>query len=250
MNFQDFRNISKAFESADIEAVAYFPKNLTASEAVLSDKEREEGVIVVDIADDSTQLTIWKNGFLAGTRALRHGGRNLTLQVAETWKIETYDAERVKEGYGSMHLQSEFGEELIPLVERHDKVNRHIKRQAFQEKFLEHCDGWMNTILKEVDNFVDDEKILYPHYVFTGGSAAIDGFLEFLQQRFKRDGRLGVTRAVEAANELKVDPSLTAALGMYRWLATHDQDQKRLLEPHSFFEKTMASARDWFLTYF
>ena len=85
MDFQSCRNIAKVFESLDIDVEGYFPKNLPLAEAVLSDAEKQEGVLVIDIADDATQLILWKNGSLAGVRTLPFGGHFLTQSIAQDW---------------------------------------------------------------------------------------------------------------------------------------------------------------------
>jgi len=250
MNYQDFKNIARAFETADIEVKGYWPKTLAVSEAVLTDEEKEVGVMLVDITDPGTRLILWKNGRLRASKTLPLGGRSLTRKIAETWSIEEHDAERVKERFAALTAVTEFGEELIPLVYRHGKGAHSIRRQEFHEKFLAFAGEWMEEILRGMDAFAQEEKTRYPHYVFTGGGTCLEGFLEFLQTRFARDARLGFSRRMEAPTELLVAPSLTGALGLFRWLATYAKDYDELLAPRGFFEKTISTARDWFCNYF
>ena len=250
MDFQDFKNISKAFEAAEIEVEGYFPKTLAVSEAVLTSEEKEKGVVLADIADDGVSLVLWKNGNLIDTRVLPLGSRTLTAQIAARWEIEPHDAEKVKEQFGSLNLDPQFGDELIPLIERNGKNAHQIHRQAFQEAFLEQAKQWLAGILSEIDSFAREKKAHHPHLVFTGGGTAGDGFLEFLQKQFSREARIGLTRKVEAPTGLLVDPSLAGAFGMVRWLAEADRQVHRLFAPTGLVEKTLATARDWFSAYF
>lgn len=250
MDFQDFKNISKAFESADITVRGFWPRMLTVSEAVLTEEEKEEGVILVDIADHITQVVVWKNGKLAQTRSLEQGGKLLTQGISRDWEIDFHDAQKAKEHFATLETGSQFGDELIPLVNRNGRSSFQIKRQEFQDKFLVHATEWLKSILNEVDAMAKDEKINYPHYVFTGGGVSFAGFLEFLQQRFGREARMGLSRKMEAPQEVLVDPSLIGALGMYRWLAGHAKDYENLLAPRGVFKKTLTSAKKWFYTYF
>jgi len=250
MNFQDFKNLSKAFDAAEIDVIAYFPKTLTVAEAVLTEIEKEEGAVIVDIANDVTQLIAWKNGTLAATKAIPFGGRQLTTLISDGWKIDITDSDRVKERFASMSPTADFGEELIPLVERNGKDNHQMRRQDFHRDFLIHAEKWVNPIIGEAKMFIDDQKMVYPNFIFTGGAAAIDGFLEFVLEKYEIEGRIGLPRLVQASQELLLDPSLPAGLGMLRWLAMNDRQQRRLIEPAGIVEKTWSSARDWFLTYF
>lgn len=250
MGFQNFRNIAKVFETLDLEVEGYFPKILPLSQVVLHDAEKQEGVLIVDIADDATQLVLWKNGLLAGIRTLPVGGHFLTRCLSEDWNIEERDAEKVKEKFGTLDAREQQSEELVPLVLRHEKVQQSISRKELLEKFFKHAHGWMTQILREADGFIDEQKIRHPHIVFTGGAVMIEGFLEWLQKEFSRDGKLGVSHLVDAPQEIVRDPSMAPALGMFRWVMTCERAQEALFTPRGLVAKTVAAARAWFTNYF
>lgn len=250
MDFQSFRNIAKVFESLDIEVEGYFPKNLPLSEAVLGDAEKQEGVMIIDIADDATQLILWKNGVLAGVRILPMGGHQLTKSLAQDWNIEDKDAEKVKEMFATLDAREWQSEELIPLVTRNEKVQQSISRKDFLEKFVKHAHAWMGKILGEADQFLQDEKVRYPHMIFTGGAVMVDGFLEWVQKEFSRDGKLGTARHIEAPQEIVRDPAMASALGMFRWVMTYEREQEALFTPRGLVAKSVASIRNWFSNYF
>ncbi len=250
MSFQEFKNISRAFEVAEIEIENYFPKTLTVSAAVLTEMEKEEGAAIVDVAQDHTHLILWKNGSMLGTRALPWGNQWLIGELAKGLEIEACDAAKLKERYGSLEGPASFGGELIPTVERNGKANHQMRRQEFQEKFLTQVKNWTEKILGEVECYSKEEGVLFPHFVFTGGGISMDGFLEYLHRQFSKDARIGTARKMEAPTELLVDPSMAGALGLFRWLSLNAQEQKRFFSPSGFLEKTFASARDWFSSYF
>ena len=250
MEYQAFRNIAKIFETLDLDVEGYFPKVLPLSEAVLGDAEKQEGCMILDIADDATQLVLWKNGLLAGVRTLPMGGHHLTQCLAKDWNIEERDAEKVKEKFATLDAREQQSEELVPLVTRNEKVQQSIPRKEFLEKFFKHAHGWMTKILASADDFMQDEKVRYPHILFTGGAVMTDGFLEWVQKEFSRDGKLGTARQVEAPQELVRDPAMAPALGMLRWIMTYRRAQEALFTPRGLIAKTTAAARAWFTNYF
>ena len=250
MNFQDFKNLASAFETAEVRVKGFYPKALPLSEGVLTESEKTDGAVIVDIADEDARLVLWKNGNMLDSKNVPLGGKFMTEQIAQGWNIDGTDAEKVKEQYASLISHPDFGEELIPLIERQGKGHHPIRRQEFQEKFFAQSKGWMKNLLAEVDAFVEEGKLRFPHYVFTGGGTRPDGFLEFLQAQFSREARIGLVRRLDAPNELLVDLSMTAALGMFRWMGNYERDQKRLTAPTGLLQKTMGSARDWFFAYF
>lgn len=250
MEFHEFRNISKAFESSDISVKGYWPRTLTVSEAVLSEEERSQGVVLVDIADHVTQVITWKDGYLKGVRSTENGGKKLSQAIAEKWGIDLHDAEKVKEHFGTLETHSDFGDELIPLVARGGKILRQIKRQEFQDSFLDLSSRWMADLLKDVDEMAASEKIIYPHFVVSGGGVRLSGFMEFLAQEFDREARIGMSKGVDGPQPMLVDPSLSAVYGLYRWLASDGHHYEKLTAPRGFMEKTLTSAKEWFCTYF
>ena len=250
MNFEDFKNISRAFEIAEINVKSYFPQTLTSSSAVLTDQEKEEGALLLDMTEDAVFLVLWKEGLLKATRVLEAGGRRLSEAIAAKWGIGLADARKVKQQYGSFETETNFREELIPLVERNDKGACSIHRQEFQENFLEFGRAWLGEVLTQAEAFAQEEKVFHPHYVFTGEGVLTNGFLEFLQAKFSKSGRIGLLRRLELSSELATNPSLASPAGLFRWLADFEEDQRQLLAPRGFFEKTFVSARDWFAAYF
>lgn len=250
MNFEDFKNISRAFEFAEIHVKGYFPETLTASSAVLTEQEKEEGALLLDLTEDTLHLVLWKGGLLSASRVADAAGRCLSSDIASKWKIEMGDARKVKDQYGSFETENNFKEELIPLVERGEKGAYSIHRQEFQENFLEFGKGWLGEVLAQAQAFTQEERILHPHYVFTGDGVLMNGFLEFLQSKFSKSARIGLPRRLELPAELSTNPSFAAAVGLYRWLADSRDEQQNLLAPQGFFEKTLVSAKDWFSAYF
>lgn len=249
MTYREFKNIQKVFEAVDIEPYGYYSKTLTTSEAILSNQEKQEGALIVDIAEDVTHFSLWKNGYLAETTVMEMGGAFLTERIAEQWKIDNHDACKVKERYASFE-QHNFMEEMIPLVERNGQGRHQIRRQDFHSAFNQLAREWVAKILKEGREFAQQHHVLYPHYVLTGGGTRMDGFLEFLQTEFSQNARIGLPRKVEASGDLIVDPSVAAPLGMYRWLSKQGSEHQKLFAPKGILEKTLSSARHWFATYF
>ncbi|HNX69365.1 MAG TPA: hypothetical protein PLL75_03355 [Candidatus Omnitrophota bacterium] len=250
MEFQNFRNIAKVFETLDLEVEGYFPKTLPLSEAVLSDAEKQEGVMIIDIADDATQLVLWKNGLLAGVRTLPVGGHELTRCLAQDWNIEDRDAEKVKENFATLDVRELQSDGLVPLVLRNEKVQQSIPRREFLEKFFKHAHGWMAKILQESDTFMQEQKIRHPHVLFTGGAVMTEGFLEWVQKEFSRDGKIGLTHFVDAPQETVRDASMAPALGMFRWVMVRERAHEALFTPRGLVAKTVAAARAWFANYF
>ncbi len=251
MEFESFKNISKALEVADLTIRGYYPKPLTTSQAVLTDPEKEERSLLIDIDRDVTYLTDWKKGELVNTKILPFGERFLSEKIAAAWRIDLQDAQRVQEHYGQLHATFEFGDELIPLIVREGHENCPIKRQDFQKDFLGFASQWLQKLIQEAQAFAEGENLYHPRYIFTGFGTRLEGFLEFVQSEFAIDGRIGHTRKLrDVPAECLFDPALTDAFGMMVWLASAELERERLVKPSGFLQQTAAAARNLFVAYF
>ncbi|MSR76687.1 MAG: hypothetical protein EXS63_00455 [Candidatus Omnitrophica bacterium] len=249
MNFQEFKNLSKVFDSSDLEVTGYIPKGLTISQAVLSDVEKTQGALVLDMTSENTEVFFWKDGAVMSSGMLDFGGKQIDTRLSERLGIDLFDAERLKKNYAAF-VPPDNRDELIPLINRDGRESRQIKRSEFQSLFSEIAVEWLTGLLGQVNVFIQAQGSHYPHFIFTGGGASIDGFIEFLYKHFSLVARIGLTKHVDAPTELLVDPSMTHALGMFRWIATSHQEQKQMMQTNGFLKRIVVSARDWFLAYF
>ncbi|MCY4577129.1 MAG: pilus assembly protein PilM [Candidatus Kaiserbacteria bacterium] len=64
--------------------------------ALLSDRQKEQGVVVCDIGTEFTNITIYQNGVPAGVRVLPFGGNTITNAIALLKKVSPEEAEQYK----------------------------------------------------------------------------------------------------------------------------------------------------------
>jgi len=250
MHFEEFKNIQKALDHAEIEAEAFYPKILTSSHAILTDQEKEEGALVIDIDHGSTFCTLWNHGEIVDSRALPLGDSFLVMEIAKEWSLNEKDAKKVKERYSSMNEALDFGDELIPLIIKGGEEKCTIRRQEFHEKFLAMSRKWLAILNEQLDGFVQETRCFYPSYVFLGSGVVSDHFLEFLNQQIGMNARVGVTRCIEAPQEILLNQSLIPSLGLLGWLREEEALTTRISGPQTLLQKTVGTARNWFSNYF
>ena len=75
---------------------------IASAEAVLTDDERELGVAVVDIGGGTTDIILYRDGWLRHSSVLAVGGNHFTNDVAVGLRISVSEAERVKKSLGNV----------------------------------------------------------------------------------------------------------------------------------------------------
>ena len=246
-----FRNLSRIFENLEFNLQGYYPKTLTLPDGVLNQTERDEEALVIDFSDEATHLVLTRQGKVVQTRSLNWGRRFLTSRIAETWSLRLRDAERLKERFGSLEEKLDFGEELIPLVEREGQKNHQIKRSEFHGAFRGFGGELFSKIEKEITGLLAQEKMAYVPFVLTGGGVKLDGLAEFLSRRLPAPLRLGTPRHVEASAELLMDPAWCGLVGLVRWLAEKDKFIRWTAPARgNVFERSFNQFKEWLTAYF
>lgn len=89
-------NLEKAFSQVgiDIDAIVY--SGYASSLAVLSDTEKELGVVLVDLGAGTTDISIYVDGSVAYSSVLPIGARHITNDLAIGLRISLESAEKIK----------------------------------------------------------------------------------------------------------------------------------------------------------
>lgn len=253
VDYAYFRNLSRVFESLELNLTGYFPKTLFLPEGVLTPAERQGEALILDFSDGATHLVLTREGRIAAARSLELGSRFLTQRIAETWQVGWRDAERLKERFGSLEARPPHLDELIPLVEREGRSKEHnhqIKRADFHGAFVGFGNEFLERLVQAVKEFLAESRLAAPHFVLTGGGARLEGLLELLSARLASPVRLGIPRAVEglpvqALNDL----SWIAPLGVVRRAAAASTSGAQPVN-ENLLEKALVQAKGWFAAYF
>jgi cell division protein FtsA len=90
------RNIENTIEKAGFEPAGHAVDVLAVSSCLLTDGERGEGVLLVDVGGSVTHWAAMAQGHLLGIGSVPWGGEHLTADLASGLRIETAAAEAVK----------------------------------------------------------------------------------------------------------------------------------------------------------
>lgn len=90
------RNLEKAFSEVGVDVDSFIFNGFASSQAVLSDTEKELGVILVDIGAGTTDVSIFVEGSVAYSSVLAIGARHITNDLAIGLRISLESAEKIK----------------------------------------------------------------------------------------------------------------------------------------------------------
>lgn len=90
------RNLGKCLDEAGVNVISYVFSGFAAAESVLTNTEKELGVILLDIGGGVTTMTIYNEGAPAYSAVIPVGAKNVTNDLAIGLRLSLDEAEKLK----------------------------------------------------------------------------------------------------------------------------------------------------------
>lgn len=94
------RNLAKSIGMVGVNVDELVFSGIASAQAILTDTEKELGVVLVDIGGETTDVVIFVDGAIAYSAVIPLGGRHITSDIAVGLRISLESAERVKQFLG------------------------------------------------------------------------------------------------------------------------------------------------------
>lgn len=184
------KNIYKCVKKAGLEVVDLILEPIASSNAVLSEEEKEAGVVLVDIGGGTTDLAIFQDDIIRHTAVIPLGGDILTEDVKEGCSIIRKHAEELKVKFGSALANENKDEEIVAIPGLRGRTPKEISLknlasiiQARMEEMIEH-------IYYEIKNSGFEKKLI-AGIVLTGGGAQLRHIAQLTEFMTGMDTRIG-----------------------------------------------------------
>ncbi len=184
------KNIKKCVTKAGLEASDMILEPLASSEAVLSEQEKEAGVVLVDIGGGTTDMAIFQEEIIRHTAVIPLGGNVITEDIKEGCSIIKNQAEALKKSFGSALASENKDEEIvsIPGLKGREPKEISLKNlahiiQARMEEIIEH-------VYYEI-KASGYEKKLIAGIVLTGGGSQLKHAAQLTEFITGMDTRIG-----------------------------------------------------------
>lgn len=113
------RNLEKCITEVGVDVLGFVFGGLASSEAVLTETEKELGVILIDIGAGTTDICIYVEGALSYSSVLPIGAKNITNDIAIGLRVSLESAEKIK-----LFLSKKIKKPTLPIESDKKEENR------------------------------------------------------------------------------------------------------------------------------
>ncbi len=211
------QNLVKCIRGIGIDVEDLILEPLASSEAVLTEDERQVGIILADIGGGTTDIAVFKDGSIWHTSILPVAGYQLTRDVAIGLSLPFEVAEEMKKKYGSVMSVEESQTETPSTI----STNGHgIAYQDLCDIIRARVEEILRLILLELPRS-EHEALVPAGLVLTGGTSNLPGIAALGSDILGLPVRIGLPTAIYGITDILHNPAYATSVGLLLWGAKH-----------------------------
>lgn len=218
----NLKNIDRCLTDLGIENNGFIFSGLASAEAVLTDTEKELGVVLVDIGGGKTDICLYADGALSYSSSIPVGARHITNDIAVGLRVSLESAEKIKLLLSRTLKLSQTKDmkkpEHLPLTD----LNLPEDVSDISPKTL--IDNIIGARLEEIYRLIGEEieksgfsQSIPSGLVVTGGGAHTVGMVEVGRKVVGLPIRIGVPNKVIGLLDEVLDPQYASTVGLILW---------------------------------
>lgn len=189
---------------------------LATGEAVATRRQKELGVVVINLGGSTTSMAVHEEGDVIHTAVLPVGSEHITNDIALGLRTSIDVAERVKIEYGTAAAENIHKKDVINLAdlgaENAEEVSRKYIAEIIQARVSEIFE-MVDAELKKIGR----SRILPAGSILTGGGAKLPGIVEAAKETLNLPAALGYPLDISSVTEKVNDLSFATAIGLVQW---------------------------------
>jgi cell division protein FtsA len=221
------QNLTKCIMRIGINIEDLILEPLASAEAVLTDEEKQAGVLVADIGGGTTDIAVIKDGSIFHTSVLPVAGHQVTHDIAVGLGLSFDLAEEMKKKYATVMPTDETSDSDVPV----NGDGHNVSSRELCDIVHARMEELVRLIILELPRN-DYGNIIPAGIVFTGGSANLPGLAELASDVTKLPVRIGLPVNLNGvSNNMLNDPAYATSVGLLLWKERNNGAQKWPTQP-------------------
>jgi cell division protein FtsA len=209
-------NLMKCVESCNVGVDGLVLDPIASGEAVLSENEKESGVVLADIGGGTTDVAIFIEGSVWHTTVLPVGGNHFTNDIAVGLRVPFEAAEQLKIEHGHSRHETIDPTEVVQVKAFGDGGLARVQRRDLSEIIEARAEEIFQLILQEIKRSGYD-GLLPAGVVLTGGTAQLRGLRELGRQVLGIPVRIGTPQNLIGLIDTVDSPAYATSVGLLLW---------------------------------
>jgi len=183
---------------------------------VLTKKQKELGVVLIDLGGGTTGIVVFEEGDLVSSSILPLGSMHITNDLAIGLRTSVETAEKVKLQHGQAEMREVKKDVEIDL----SKIDKQEEGRVSSKHVAEIIEARMEEILDLVNRDlkrINRDGQLPAGAILTGSGAKLPGVVELAKKQLRLPVQIGAPGAVATVIDRVNDPGFATAVGLILW---------------------------------
>ena len=209
-------NLRKSLEGAKVSAERLIPSVVAGARACLDERQKENGVAVIDLGAATTSVAVFEEGDLQYVGVVPAGSINVTNDLAICLETSTDIADEIKKRYITGAFED--GKDIVIKMNREEHT---FPREQVNEVVKARLAEIFDKVKKELKK-AGYEKRLPEGAVLIGGGSKMRDVEIFAKQELEMSVRLGCPKGLGGVGTSVEKPEYSAAVGLMLFAADSD----------------------------
>lgn len=211
------KNLTKCVSQADLDINDMVYSPLATAKSLLSKRQKEIGVILIDIGAGTTSIAVFEEGEIVHSSVLPVGSMHITNDIGIGLRTTIETAEKIKIKFGSANLEKIRDSEKIDLADfdpqEDQKVSRKYVGQIIEARLVE-----IFSMIKDELKKIGKDGMLPAGAILTGGGCKLEGLIDFTKEYLRLPAQIGYPLLEISGMVDKLDdPVYVTSVGLMLW---------------------------------
>lgn len=210
------RNVERALSEGGIAPESFVASGLAAGESALSERQRELGVLLLDIGLGTTDFAVFEDGECIHAAVFPLGSGHITNDLAIGMRTSLEVAERAKIEEGTCGAGGIGKKETVDLAALGSNEGGIFSRAEAADIIVARVEEILDCARKELRK-IGRDRLLPAGVVLVGGGAKLGGLADYAREYLGLPARIGTPDFPEQLPAELRDPAFATVLGLLAW---------------------------------
>ncbi len=210
------RNLEKCVNDAGLSVDRFVLNPLASGEAVLTEAERESGVVVIDIGGGTTDIAVFIEGTVWHTAVIEVGGNHITSDIAHVLHLPIDEAERIKVEHGNALPETVERDRIITVQPFGEEMPTQVLGYDVSQIIEARVDEIFTLVMQELKRSGYD-GLLPAGVVLTGGTSMLKNIRNSASRVMHLPVRVAQPGGITGLVDKLASPAHSTGVGLLRF---------------------------------